>query len=426
MEREKLYSVLFNQQKEFLDKNDIIARELEVKAVRLLKTKMPLIITGVRRCGKSTLLKLIKNNLGLKDTEILYVNFNDERLANFSTEDFQKILDYMQENKYPKNSLILLDEIQETTEWEKWVDRIKDMHQLIITGSNSKLLSSELATVLTGRTLSIRLYPFSFKEYLKAKNVNITSWGLDSEVQNNIRNELKNYLELGGFPKRVLTNERTVLVDLYENIVYRDILSRFGNKQTKNIKEILQYILSNNSKQISTRTLSEISKIKNLATIKKILDTLEGAFLIFTLTKYDYSMQKQIQNPKKVYCIDNGIITTNGFRFSENKGQLLENMIFVELKRRDKEIYYYSDKNECDFVSKEGIKITHAIQVCYDLNDNNKDREIKGLIEAMIKFDLKEGVIITFDQEDSFVKDKKNIKVIPVWKWLLENSNHHH
>jgi len=420
MEREKLYQILFDQQKEFQEQSEIIARDAEVQAIRLLKTKMPLMITGVRRCGKSTLLKLIKNHLKLRNTEVLYINFNDERLVNFSTVDFQKILDYMQENKYPKNSLVLLDEIQETTNWEKWVDRIKDKHQLIITGSNSKLLNSELSTILTGRTLSIRLYPFSFKEYLVAKNIMIDSWKLDTEIQTTIRNELKEYLEIGGFPKRVLTNENSVLVELYENILYKDILSRFGNKQTKNIKEIMQYILSNTSKQVSTRTLSEISKIKNLATIKKILDTLEEAFLIFTLTKYDYSIKKQIQNPKKVYCIDNGIITTNGFRFSENRGQLLENAIFLELKRKGKEIYYHNEKSECDFVIREGIKITQAIQVCYNLNDENKDREIKGLIAAMEKFKLKEGLIITFDQEDSFIKDKNKIRVIPAWKWMLE------
>jgi len=420
MEREKLYQILFDQQKEFQEQSEIIARDAEVQAIRLLKTKIPLMITGVRRCGKSTLLKLIKNHLKLRNTEVLYINFNDERLVNFSTVDFQKILDYMQENKYPKNSLVLLDEIQETTNWEKWVDRIKDKHQLIITGSNSKLLNSELSTILTGRTLSIRLYPFSFKEYLVAKNIMIDSWKLDTEIQTTIRNELKEYLEIGGFPKRVLTNENSVLVELYENILYKDILSRFGNKQTKNIKEIMQYILSNTSKQVSTRTLSEISKIKNLATIKKILDTLEEAFLIFTLTKYDYSIKKQIQNPKKVYCIDNGIITTNGFRFSENRGQLLENAIFLELKRKGKEIYYHNEKSECDFVIREGIKITQAIQVCYNLNDENKDREIKGLIAAMEKFKLKEGLIITFDQEDSFIKDKNKIRVIPAWKWMLE------
>jgi len=419
MEREKLFEIIFDQQKEFLSDNELVVRESEDKAIKLLKTKMPLIITGVRRCGKSTLLKLIKNRLGLKDDEVIYVNFNDERLINFSTEDFQKILEYMQENKYSKKSLILLDEIQETTNWEKWVDRIKDKQQLIITGSNSKLLSSELSTILTGRALSIQLYPFSFREYLKARNVVINSWELDLEVQGNIRKELKEYLELGGFPKRVLTRENRILIELYENMVYKDILSRFGNKQTKNIKELLQYLLSNNSKQISTRTLSEISKIKNLSTIKKILDTLEEAFLLFALTKYDYSIKKQIQTPKKIYCIDNGIITTNGFRFSENKGQLLENIVFLELKRREKEIYYSSDKNECDFVIKEGTKITQAIQVCYDLNEETKDREIKGLIEAMNKFNLIKGIIITFDKEDSFVLAKKKIKVVPVWKWLL-------
>ncbi len=420
MDREKLYEIIFDQQKDFHKLDGIIQRDAEETVTKLLKTKMPLIITGVRRCGKSTLLKLIKEKLKLHDNAVLYINFNDERLINFSIEDFQKILDYISEKNYSKNTFIFLDEIQETSNWEKWVDRIKDNYQLIITGSNSKLLSSELSTILTGRALSIKLYPFSFKEYLDAKKITTTSWKLDLEIQSKIRKEIKEYLEFGGFPKRVLTNENVILAELYQNIVYKDILLRFGNKQTKNIKELLHYILSNISKQISTRTLSDISKIKNLATIKKIIDTTEEAFLIYTITKYDYSIKKQIINPKKVYCVDNGITTTNGFRFSENKGQLLKNAVFLELKRRDKDIYYFSDKQECDFVLNDKTKITDAIQVCYDLNENNKYRELNGLLEAMNKFNLKTGLIITFDQENVISVDKQKIHVIPVWKWLLE------
>ena len=142
--------------------------------------------------------------------------------------------------------------------------------------------------------------------------------------------------------------------------------------------------------------------------------------MIYTITKYDYSIKKQIINPKKVYCVDNGITTTNGFRFSENKGQLLKNAVFLELKRRDKDIYYFSDKQECDFVLNDKTKITDAIQVCYDLNENNKYRELNGLLEAMNKFNLKTGLIITFDQENVISVDKQKIHVIPVWKWLLE------
>jgi len=423
MEREKLYQILFDQQKEFLKQDTLINRDIEEHAIKLLKTKMPLIITGVRRCGKSTLLKLLKNKLKLKNNQVLYINFNDERFTEFSTEDFQKIIEYLQERGYAKQSTLMLDEIQETTNWEKWVDRIKDTQQLIITGSNSKLLSSELSTILTGRALSIHVYPFNFKEYLNAKKIDISNWELDTTIQSTIRKEFKNYLEIGGFPKRILTNENSILTELYQNIVYKDIISRFSNKQVKNIKEALQYILNNTTKQISTRTLSEIAKIKNLATIKKIFDTLENAYLIFTITKFDYSIKKQIQNPKKIYCIDNGITTTTGFRFTENKGQLLENAIFLGLKNTEKEIYYHTEKHECDFIIKEGKKITVAIQVCYELTENNKEREYKGLLEAINKFNLKEGTIITYDQEEKIIHEKKHITIIPAWKWLLKEKN---
>lgn len=411
MERELLYQVLYSQQKEFSYKENLINRSVEKQISILLKTKLPIIITGVRRCGKSSLLKLLNYD------DWLYVNFNDERLLHFSNEDFQKIIDYLQEQKHKKKCALFLDEIQETNAWEKWIDRIKEDYDIFITGSNSKLLSGEFASRLTGRALAVKMYPFSFEEYLTAKKIDITSWPLDIKIQSKIRTALKHYLTYGGFPKFVLTEQNVVISELYENIMYKDIISRFNKNQTKNIKELLQYLISNISKPLSIRTLSEISGIKNLGTIKQIIDLLEDAFLMFTINKFDYSIKKQLQNPKKIYCIDNGILTTKGFNFSENNGRLLENLVFLKLKQEDKEIYYYKDNYECDFLIKEKSKITKALQVCYDLNEGNKERETKGLIDAMNKFKLKEGIIITFDQEQ--IIKEHNIKVIPVWKWLL-------
>lgn len=421
MEREELYPVIFDQQQQFLEPiNNLIPRAIEPKIISLLKTKMPIIITGVRRCGKSTVLKIIKDRLSLKQKNFLYINFNDERLLKFNNDDFQKIMDYLEENDYEKGCTLFIDEIQEVQNWEKWIDRIKEQHQIFITGSNSKLLSSEIATIMTGRAITIKIFPFSFTEFLDARGIKTKNFRIDLKKQATIRKLFKEYMEFGGFPKRVITKQNIILSELYQNIIYRDILPRFSSKQSSSIKEIIQYLISNIAKPISIRRLSGISGIKNLSTLKKIMDELDNAFLIFSIKKFDYSIRKQMQNPKKIYCIDNGIITTTGFKTSENNGQLLENIIFIELLRYNNEIYYFSGKNECDFLIKKGNVIVSAIQSCYSLDDNNRKREIKGLIEAMEVHKLNEGLIITSNQEEELYVNGKKIIILPVWKWLLE------
>lgn len=421
MKREDLYMVLFRQQKEFEEEDSfLVKRELLSKALKLIPLKLPVIITGVRRCGKSTLLKLIKDELKLKEKSYLYVNFNDEMLTEFSIEDFQKILDFLNEQEYSEDSFLFIDEVQEANGWEKWVDRIKQKYNIFITGSNSKLLSKEISTILTGRSININLTPFCFREFLIAKKINLDNWRLDLKIQSKIRAGLKEFLEIGGFPKRVVSEQSIVLSELYENILYRDIVSRFNKNITKSIKEISAYLLSNSSSLTSLRALSKMAEIKNISTVKSILDSFEGAFLFFFINKFDYSIRKQTQNPRKVYCIDNGFIATLGFRTSEDKGKLLENLVAIELKRRGKEIFYYSEKSECDFVIKEGTKIIQAVQSCYDLTKENKERELRGLSEAMKKFGLKEGLILTYNQEEEIKSEGKKIIIKPIWKWLLE------
>ena len=423
MNQENLYYVLFEQQKELKDKNSFVDRDLTKKVLSFVHLKLPIVITGVRRSGKSTLLHIIKNQLKLEEKEFLYINFNDERLIDFAIEDFQKILNFLNEQNYKENCPILIDEIQETKGWEKWIDRIKEEHSIFITGSNSKLLSKEISTILTGRSINVNLYPFSFVEFLDAKHIKKENWKLDLKVQSKLRNEFLEFLSFGGIPKAIIDNDKRILRENYENILYRDIIKRFNKNLEKPIKEISVYLLSNVSNELSTRSLSKTIQIKNLSTVKSILDSFENAFLFFFINKFDFSVKKQIQNPRKIYCVDNGFVTEIGFKFSENKGRILENLVFLELKRNEDEIYYFSEKGECDFVIREGAKITRAMQVCYEINDNNKNREINGLVEAMDKFKLKEGLILTYNQEDEFkVKDNK-IKILPVWKWLLEKDS---
>lgn len=421
MDRDKIYYVLFEQQKDFnIETAKLIPRELTPKVLSRLSLKLPIIITGVRRSGKSTLLKIIVKELRLKEKDYLYINFNDERLISFSSEDFQKIQDFLDEQNYQKKAHLLIDEIQEVNHWEKWIDRIKEKHPLIITGSNSKLLSKEISTILTGRSINIGLYPFSFREFLQAKNISPDNLGLDLEKQSKVRAAFSQYLEKGGIPKSVMENDDRILSELYENIIYRDIIKRFNYRLEKPIKEISNLLLSSISKELSLRKVSETAGITNLLTTKSILDTFEKAFLFFFINKFDYSLRKQIQAPRKVYCIDNGIITKSGFRFSDDRGRLMENLVFAELKRKDKEIYYYSGKRECDFITKEKTRLVEAIQVCYTLDNENKEREINGILEAMTEFGIKTGTILTFNQEEEIKREGKKILIRSIWKWLLE------
>lgn len=419
MRREDLYYVLFDQQRGFQQEDAFVHRELIPQVISLLRLRLPIVITGVRRAGKSTFLKLVRKELQLQEKGWLYVNFNDERLLHFSVEDFQKILDFLQEQGYSEQCYLLIDEIQEVDHWEKWVDRIKEKHPILVTGSNSKLLSKEISTVLTGRSISKSLYPFSFREFLVAKQVDILQWATDLSLQARIRKKFSEYLTNGGVPLSMADGEGSVLPELYENIIYRDIVKRFNKNLEKPVKEISLYLLSNISRGASLRSFSTISGITNLSTVKSVIDSFENAFLFFFISKFDFSVKKQLFNPRKVYCIDTGFVTRIGFRFSEDKGRILENIVFLELKRREKDIYYFSDKRECDFVVRQGARITEAIQVCQELNQENESREIGGLLGAMEKFKLNEGLILTYGQMETRKINNKKINIVPVWRWLL-------
>ena len=420
MERKELYSVLFEQQKDFEQTKDLVDREKSEDIIKLKTLKMPVIITGVRRCGKSSIFKIIKDRMGLSEKEYLYVDFNDERLIDFSIGNFQMIIDFLDENNYIKNCVLFIDEIQEADGWEKWIDRIRQKYIIFISGSNSKLVSKEISTILTGRSLNFSLFPFSFKEFLNSKGTDINQWKLSLKAQSEIRKNFDKFVESGGLPQRVISDQEIIVSELYENILYRDIISRFNKNLVKPIKEISLYLISNVNSDTSLRNLSYLSGIKNLSTIKRILDAFENAFLFFSISKFDYSIKKQLQNPKKIYCIDNGFVTSLGFRFTQNKGNLLENLVAIELKRRGNDIYYYKDKLECDFLIKEKLKIVGAIQVCFNLDEKNEKREFNGLVEAIKKFNLKKGLVLTYGQEEEIEIEKKKIIIKPVWKWLLE------
>ncbi len=358
------------------------------------------VLSGIRRSGKSTLLKQLMKKI----KNYYYFNFEDLRVVDFTIKDFEKLEAVFREN-FEKSNHYFFDEIQNVPEWERYVRQKHDEgKKIIITGSNASLLSKELGTKLTGRHLTFEVFPFSYKEMLKLK-------GKKKSIKT-----LKEYINKGGFPEYLKYEKTEILQELLKDILARDIIVRHKIKDVKTLKELTIYLLTNTGKVFSYNKLKETFKIKSTNTIISYISFLEDSFLIFTIPKFDYSYKKIIINPKKTYAIDTGLVKANTASFSSDDGRLLENAVFLHLRRKYKEIFYFKEKKECDFVIKEKNKITQAIQVCYELTEENKQREIEGLQEAMKKFNLKKGTIITMNQKDKI----NNIEIKPMLEFLTQ------
>jgi hypothetical protein len=416
MTKDRLKEIMFDQKDVFNNKKQLIYRDIEME--KYISTSQVVIISGIRRCGKSSLLFLIKEKMNLKEPDYCYFNFDDERIiADISI--LENIYNLHIE-VYGKEPVLFLDEIQNIDNWEKFVNRMYEQGiKVYVTGSNAKLLSSEISTSLTGRNKLIDLYPFSFSEYLRFIGNSYNLERLTQTTKSLLLKDFNAYFETGGFPLVVKENDTELINAYFQDILYRDIISRYRLTQVNEIKQIGLYFASNIGKLFSYSTLQEISGVKSLSSIKDYLFYYEQSYLYFYLKKFDYSVKKQIMNPKKVYTIDPAFAHRLGFNFSENKGRILENIVFLELLRRGKEVFYHSGKKECDFVVKESLTIVEAIQVAYQLTSSNSERENQGLREAMNIYDLKEGLILTYNSDESFIPANSGIKNLPVWQWLL-------
>ena len=411
MNLSKLEEVAADQLNNFKNKDIGITRDIDFK--KYLKTKQITVISGIRRCGKSTLLAQFSK----KFKSFYYLNFDDERLINFNVSDFNNLMVAWQK-KYSAKT-ILLDEIQNVENWEWFVRRIyEEGYKIFITGSNAKLLSSELTTHLSGRYFKIELYPFSFKEFLDFKKIDYRKNDTKNKVK--ILKSFDYYLKNGGFPEFIQFKDSEFLKRVYEDVLYKDLLIRFNIREIKAFKQLANFLFANFTKEISYNSLKNTLGFKSVTSVKNYIEFIQESFLVFELYKYDYSLKKQYVSDKKIYIIDNGIRNVVAFSFSTDSGKLLENLVFLELKRRGKEIYYFKDKKECDFAVREKNKIKAVIQVTDNLNAGDRERELFGLLAAMEKFKLKNGLILTKDQEDVIKNGKLIINVIPVWKWLLE------
>jgi len=417
MNKDRLKEIIIDQQDVFNSVKYLISRDIELD--KYISTRQVVVISGIRRCGKSSLLFLIKEKMKLKDGEYCYFNFDDERIMP-DISVLEEIYNLHLEI-YGTEPVLFLDEIQNISQWEKFVNRMYGQGvKIFVTGSNARLLSSEISTSLTGRNKRIDLYPFSFAEYLKFVKSEYNLRRLTPKTKALLLKDFNHYAEKGGFPLVIKENDTELINAYFQDILYRDIVSRFRLAQVSQIKQIGLYLASNVGKLFSYATLQQISGVKSLSSIKDYLGYYEQSYLFFYLKKFDYSVKKQIMNPKKVYTIDTAFANRLGFRFSENKGQIMENMVCIELLRRGNEIYYFSGKNECDFLIKEGMKITEAIQVSYQLDKSNYKREFEGLKEAMAVYNVPKGTIITASGTENTDNVPESVQIIPAWKWLLK------
>ncbi len=400
---------------------DFLWYKRDIDIVKYLDFKEIKILQGARRTGKSTLFyRVIDNLLQNNKKNILYLNFDDEVLKKY---DLEEIVNIFREKK--DVDYLFLDEIQNCKNWVSYIRKsydLKKFKQIWVTGSNSSLIKKEYSSLLTWRNITLNINTLNFKEFLRFKWLEIKDRDfLSTDKIIEIKRFFAEYIKFWAFPEIVLNsrNKKEILINYFSDFIYKDIVWRYW-VNANNLKKLANYLLSNSSKLFSYRKLGNILEL-NVETIQDYLNYFYETYLFFELQKFDYSIKKQLINPKKIYSIDLWFVNLLWFSFSENIGRNLENLVFIELKRRRKEVYYYKNKKECDFVVFDWIKIIEAIQVSYFLQDpETKKREVDWLLEAIKEHNLKQWLILTYDEEDEiFLENKIKIKILPVWKWIV-------
>lgn len=388
---------------------------------KYINTPEVLFILGARRTGKSTILFQIINLLKVYPKAILFINL-DEPLFQSKAEDpnflSNLIEEYITENNTLNKFYVFIDEVQTYNYWAQTIKTFYDLNKqikFILTGSTSGLLKDAASTRLSGRYFITTISPLSFTEFLKFNNLSKPT--ILQKKQNAII-----YLKYGAFPRVVLEKDEMLKQELLKNyfqtIYLKDIIYPHNLRSNKDVFDLLYFILSNIGRPIS---FNNIAKTLNIAadTVKEYVTYAEQAYLIYLVAKYDPSVKKQLANPRKIYCIDTGLVNSVSFKFSENKGMMLENLVFSNLIRLQKEVFYHKQNNECDFIVREGRHIVQAIQVTVSLKEETtKNREIKGILEAMNNYNLSEGIIITEDEKETLIIEGKKISMIPIYEWL--------
>lgn len=400
-------AVILNQRKERdeLLERHYLERKTKFNPDELLANNLIKLVSGPRRVGKSTYALLM-----LKGKNFAYLNFDDDQLlAMWDEETVMQILDEV----YPNYEYMLLDEVQNLNDWDLWISKLyRRGKNLIVTGSNAKMLSSEMATVLTGRYIQIDMMPFSMQEVAEWSNTDI-------------RNIADDYLHNGGYPETVQARSivKNYLFTLFDNIVWKDVCKRHKVRNSTDLNTLAVYLLTNFCNPISANDLKTELGFSSVTTTKKFMDYLHEPFLFFFLMRYDNKMKIMKKAAQKVYVVDNGFVTSRAFNISENIGRLLENQVFTELLRKgydtDRTLFYYRSRNdkEIDFVIRDDFRIKQLIQVSYTLtNAKTEKREVDALVEAAGELHCSDLVIVTANEEREIEKNGYIIKVIPIYK----------
>lgn len=392
--QEEISLVIDSQREVFLKQDSGFSRDAlsQIPIVNSFAT----IITGIRRCGKSTLLlQLLRRDY----QNAIYLNFDDIRLSGFETADFTRLHKEIERREI---QVLFFDEVQTVESWEKFINQLlREGYKVFITGSNASMLSVELGTHLTGRHLSMELFPFSYSEFIRFKKLN------------NDENAVIDYLKTGGIPEYVKSDVSYVLNALVDDILMRDIAIRHSVRDVNSLRQLTAYLITNIGNLVSANKLSGMFDIKSPATFLEYFSFLKDAYLLDFIPMFSHSLKIQARNPKKVYVTDMGLYTENTLSTSDNMGRRLENLVFLHLRRRYKHIFYYKDRGECDFIAIEKNTVKEAIQVCLTITNENFDREYNGLLEAIQNLGLKQGTIVTLNQSDTFEKDGIIIRMIP-------------
>jgi hypothetical protein len=345
---------------------EYVQREGIQNARQSIKNNLIKVIMGPRGAGKSVFAIQM-----LEGQDFAYLNFDDERLL--CIPDYDDILKAIRE-VYGETKIILFDEIQNLNRWELFLNRLhRKGFNIVITGSNSRLLSKELATHLTGRYIQFQILPFSFSEFLKVKNFVIDETLITKEKQGIILNLLSEYLNKGGYPEVLVKDlePKNYLITLFESILFKDIVKRYNVRYARKLHDLGLYLITNHSREFSYTRLKNALEFKSVHTVENYMDYLDEAFLIFNTERFSYKVREQMRSPKKMYAYDTGMINTIKFKIVSDTGRLIENLVAIELLRRGEEFYSYktTDGKEVDFAIKEGLKIGHLIQVCYEIDN---------------------------------------------------------
>ena len=383
----------------------------------LLNSQLIKLITGPRRVGKSTQALLM-----LRDKNFAYLNFDSQQLLDaWDANLVMRMLD----DVYPGYDYLLLDEVQNLNAWDLWVSELyRQGKNLIITGSNAKMLSSEMATVLTGKYLQVEMLPFSLEEFFDWNRFDLRN--LKSEYAAESRSLTDDYLRNGGYPEVVSSRQlvRSYLDTLFDSIVWKDVAKRHNVRNITDLNNLAVYLVSNFCNPLSANELVEELGLSSVNTTKKYMDYLHEPYLFYYLSRYNNKLKLMKKAPRKVYVVDNGFVAAKAFSVTENLGRLLENQIFIELVRRgydtEKTMFYYRSRNdkEVDFVLRQGTRIERLVQVCYDLSSpKTEKREVDAIVECAGELKCDNLTIVTYDDERTLEKNGYKIDVVPIAKF---------